>query len=622
MAFEKKQNNNDKNIAALRAMPNNLEAEQAVLGAIISDSQIANDVVCNLSIDDFYSQVNQIVFAEIKELNKASKPIDIIMLSAKLSQTDNVPKDSGIRLAKANDGVSLLEQIGGISMLTDLVQSIASTANFDYYVKILKQKSLLRSIIRRCNQIIANAYEVEDAEKVLAVAESLIYNISESKDTSTLAHITETSVEVLARINQEYTHNASSNSLKVGFENLDEMTSGFVGGQLIILAARPGCGKTSFAMNIVANIARDQPQKVVAVFNLEMSASELVGRMFSNIAKIDGELLKDGSNLNSSHLDLIWKADALLHNSNIYIDDTALITAEQIMSKCRRLKAQKGALDLVVVDYLQLMDSTNPMASKQQQVSDTSRAFKVLAKELKVPIIVLSQMSRDIENREKLKLDATPKLSDLRESGAIEQDADIVFFLSKGDFELFGKEGEAIYLLVAKQRNGSTGQLAFAWNKGLADYTPIRNIVVKAKGEEKVGNDEEGNKQTASSQNSADSKNESGQRNGNGGQSGDIPFNADGDGGESYVQYNAEGAEGGNFEDDLLTNAQPAASSKAVTNKQAEFNAGGNVPEAYADLDNVSEANVMPKNINELDDPLKELQGDKICTKPTTVEEE
>lgn len=462
MAFEK-QSRQKKENTGLRVLPNNYEAEQAVLGAILSDNDIANDIVCDLREEDFYTPAHKIVFKCIKGLNTNNKPIDIVMLSNQLTLEDN------------------LEKIGGVPMLVDLAQSISSTANCNYYVNILKQKSLLRSIIRSCNDIIGSSYEVEDAEKVLALAESLIYGISENKQNSSLLHISEATVEVLKRITDQYQHKTTNTSLKVGFSNLDEHTNGFMGGQLIILAARPGCGKTSFAMNMVANIAHQQPEKVVAVFNLEMSASELVSRLISNIANIDGEILKDGSNLDDQNdMTKIWKAEAVLDQSNVYIDDTTLITAEQILSKCRRLKAQKGALDFVVVDYLQLMDSTSGYSSKQQQVADTSRAFKVLAKELKVPVLVLSQMSRSIEKREQEGLDATPKLSDLRESGAIEQDADIVFFLSKGDFELFGKDGEAIYLNIAKHRNGSTGNLAFAWKKSVMEFVPVKNIVVKA----------------------------------------------------------------------------------------------------------------------------------------------
>lgn len=466
MAFEKKQNNNGKNALTLRTMPNHYEAEQAVLGSIMSDNEIANEFVASLSVADFYTPINSTIFEHILKLNKESRPVDIVMVSDSLSKAEQ------------------LDEIGGFSMLAEMLQNVFSSANCGEYVKILKQKSLLRSIIRKCNEIISSAYEVEDADKVLAVAESLIYSIAENKDTSSLLHVSVSSTNLLNTLNSQFVNKSTNSTLKVGFENLDEMTGGFVGGQLIILAARPGCGKTSFAMNIVANIAREQPEKVVAVFNLEMSARELVGRLISNIARVDSEKLKDGTNLILSEWTPLWKADAALGQSNIYIDDTAAITVEQIMSKCRRLKSQKGALDLVVVDYLQLMESSNTKVSKQQQVSETSRAFKVLAKELKVPIIVLSQMSRDIENREKAGLDATPKLSDLRESGAIEQDADIVFFLSKGDFELSAQDsGTPIYLIVAKQRNGSTGQLGFSWNKPYTDYLPIKNMIVIPKKE-------------------------------------------------------------------------------------------------------------------------------------------
>ncbi|MEG1608571.1 MAG: replicative DNA helicase, partial [Clostridia bacterium] len=421
MASVKKENN-EISAATLRTMPNNFEAEQAVLGAIMSDKDIANEYVANLSVDDFYTPINAIIFERIEELNKASKPTDIVMVSECLAKTQQ------------------LDAIGGFSMLADMLQNVFSTANCAEYVKILKQNSLRRNLIRKCNEIIASAYKLDDAEKVLAVAESLIYSVAEGKDTSTLTHVRAASTDLMQLLNMQFMNRSGNSALKVGFENLDEMTGGFVGGQLIILAARPGCGKTSFAMNIAANIAREQKEKVVAIFNLEMSARELAARLISNISRTDSEKLKDGTSLLIDEFTPLWKADAALGQSNIYIDDTAAITVEQIMSKCRRLKSQKGALDLVIVDYMQLMESSMPKATKQQQVSEISRKFKVLAKELKVPVIVLSQMSRDIENREKNGLDATPKLSDLRDSGTIEQDADMVFFLTKGDFELSDKQ--------------------------------------------------------------------------------------------------------------------------------------------------------------------------------------
>ncbi|MDE6614678.1 MAG: DnaB-like helicase C-terminal domain-containing protein, partial [Clostridia bacterium] len=272
---------------------------------------------------------------------------------------------------------------------------------------------------------------------------------------------------VMERIEKAYSENGSQSGLQVGFRNLDEATNGFLPGQMIVLAARPGCGKTSFVMNMVSNIASKKDSKeVVAVFNLEMSAIELVLRMMSNIAGIDSRDLQKGLE-NKDGLDKIWIAQEVLKNSNVYIDDSAEITTAQIMSKCRRLKAQKGRLDLVVIDYLQLISPTDSRKSKLEQVSDISRFVKLLAKELKVPVIILSQMSRSIEQRD----DKTPMLSDLRDSGAIEQDADIVAFLTEGDFE--ASNGNApICLMIAKHRNGSVCDLYFEWDKSKMRFKP------------------------------------------------------------------------------------------------------------------------------------------------------
>ncbi|MEG2561482.1 MAG: replicative DNA helicase [Clostridia bacterium] len=468
--------NNNATAKKIKAMPVSVEAEQAVLAAIISDNEVAVRIVCNLSEDDFYSPAHREIFKQIKALMAQNKPVDIIMLSNALEREDK------------------LTNVGGVTMLAEIVDSIPSTANCDYYVTILQRNSLLRNIIRRCNEIISTAYEEEDAAKVLAVAEALIYNISQQKETNGLVHVSETAIEVANLLATVFNTKEVLGGLKVGISSLDGETNGFRGGQLIVLAARPGCGKTTFAMNMVANVIKNSEtkDKVVAVFNLEMSAKELVIRLISNLAKVDSKSLQAGSQ-SMQELSRMWEASAVLNESNVFIDDSSLISAEQILSKCRRLKAQKGALDLVVVDYLQLMDTTvaNKNASKQQQVSETSRAMKILAKELNVPVILLSQMSRSIEQRD----DKTPMLSDLRESGAIEQDADMVMFLTEGDFEIYQENCAAIYLLLAKHRNGQTGKFPLKWEKNLMNFVPVSNIVVLSKEQKEAAKKKQGEKE-------------------------------------------------------------------------------------------------------------------------------
>lgn len=449
----------------MMSMPNSMEAEQAVLGAVLSDNDVATDVVCNLAPEDFYLPAHRKIFGEILALTKENRPVDIVMLSSAMERK------------------GILEEVGGVSALSELVGSIPSTANCEYYVSILKRTALSRNIIRKCNEIVEHAYTEEDADKVLAVAESLIYGISEGKENSELAHISHTTVDVLNNLVEIYNTKESKSGLKIGVSTLDELTNGFSGGQLIVLAARPGCGKTSFCMNIVGNLVRSAKDKVLAMFNLEMSANELVVRLISNLSGIDSRRLQRGEEL-PEELNKLWQAAASLNDSNVYIDDTAQITAEQILSKCRRLKAQKGALDLVMIDYLQLMEPSDKSQSKNQQVTEMSRAMKILAKELNVPVVLLSQMSRSIEKREGE--DKRPMLSDLRDSGAIEQDADIVMFLTEGDFEVFSSEAAPIYLMVAKHRNGSTADLALKWDKSTMNFTPVLQIIRKSKEEDEA----------------------------------------------------------------------------------------------------------------------------------------
>ncbi len=482
MAYDKKVLPN-KTLNALRTLPNSYEAEQATLGAIITDNEIADDIIGQLSEADFYTASHKIIFEEIIEIKRSGKPIDIIMLSNNLSQKN------------------LLQNIGGVSMLAELTDALPSVANYKYYVNIIKQKSTLRKVIRACNDIVSQAYEVEDSDKVVAYAEAKIFELSNvNGNKSDLRHISDIAVEVLNKYSEVYQTKTIQSGLKVGLDNLDDLTNGFLPGQMLVLAARPGCGKTSFCMHILANICRQQPERVVACFNLEMSDTELVQRIITNITQTETKKFLKGE-VSQPELDKMWQAGAVFEQTNIYVDDSAVITSEQIMSKCRKLKAKKGRLDFIIIDYLQLMSSMKKTESKQQEVTLMSRNIKILAKELQVPVLILSQMSRSIEKRsEDNPEDAKPKLSDLRESGAIEQDADMVMFLTEGDFELFDKQGVPIYLNVAKHRNGSTGELAFRWDKATMTYYPVFNIVVK-KDEDKTDktNSQETNENTNNS---------------------------------------------------------------------------------------------------------------------------
>ncbi len=441
---QKKENANSSAVALRRTLPHNLEAEDAVLGAFLTDADIMADNLAGLSEDDFYSPANRTVFECMKDLAAKSMPVDIVTVTGKLEREE--------KLADA----------GGLERLEELADTLPSAANCEYYIGILKRDSLMRRIIGTCGKVIDNAFSLDDAQKALAVAEASIYEIGTENQKGELVPISGPAIEVIDRLSEVYKTKKPATGLMSHYRNLDRMTNGFMPGQMIIIAARPGCGKTSFAMSIATNIAKYSPEKVVAAFNLEMSSQELVQRILVSLTGIDNSTLIKGEET-QDELQKLFEAQRQLSESRLFIDDTASQTAEEIMSKCRRLKAKQKRLDLVIIDYLQLMSpSKNRDGNRQQEVADTSRFIKMMAKELKVPVIVLSQMSRDIEKRE----DKTPMLADLRESGSIEQDADMVFFLNNADGENEDTvEKKNVSLIIAKHRNGATGTIYYVFDK-------------------------------------------------------------------------------------------------------------------------------------------------------------
>ncbi len=440
----RKEENSNTAVALRRTLPHNLEAENAVLGAFLTDAEILADMLAGLKEDDFYSPANRVVFACIRDLAARSVPADIVTVTGKLEK----------------DGK--LEEAGGLERLEELADTLPSTANCEYYIEIIKRDALMRRIIGTCGKVIDNAFTLDDSQKALAFAEASIYEIGTENQRGELVPIGEPTLEVVDRLAEVFRTKQPATGLMSHYRNLDRMTNGFMPGQMIIIAARPGCGKTSFAMSIATNIAKYEPEKVVAAFNLEMSSQELVQRILVSLTGIDNSTLIKGEET-QDQLQKLFEAHEKLRDSKLFIDDTASQTAEEIMSKCRRLKAKQKRLDLVIIDYLQLMSpSRNRDGNRQQEVADTSRFIKMMAKELKVPVIVLSQMSRDIEKRE----DKTPMLADLRESGSIEQDADMVFFLNNADGDNEDTvEKKNVSLIIAKHRNGATGTVYYVFDK-------------------------------------------------------------------------------------------------------------------------------------------------------------
>lgn len=443
-----------------KIMPNNLEAEQSLLGSMMIDDEVTTEILSELSEKDFYMNSHRLIFNAMYDLQREGKPVDIITLSDKLSKSTEKDKYGNV---STTDN---LQKVGGMSYLTELTDAIPSSANYRYYFNIVKKNGMLRTIINASNKISENTYKSDDAEMALAFAEKTIFDISDNQENKDLMHVNSTINQVLKGYEDVLINPDCNKGQLSHFKNLDKITNGYKGGQMIVLAARPGCGKTSFAMNIVCNIAKNEPEKVVAVFNLEMSMSELTQRILLTMASVPHESVVSGAS--ADEFKRLWQAKKILEQSNVYIDDTASTTPEQIMSKCRRLKQMKKRLDFVVIDYLQLLKAHTSRQSIQQEVTEISRSLKIMAKELDVPVFALSQTSRDLEKRD----DGDPKMSDLRESGAIEQDADQVYFLVKQKLGE-GSVEDIINLHIVKHRSGACGTISFKWQGNMVKFTPL-----------------------------------------------------------------------------------------------------------------------------------------------------
>lgn len=443
-----------------KIMPNNLEAEQSLLGSMMIDDEVTTEILSELNEKDFYMNSHRLIFNAMYDLQREGKPVDIITLSDKLSKSTEKDKYGNV---STTDN---LQKVGGMSYLTELTDAIPSSANYRYYFNIVKKNGMLRTIINASNRISENTYKSDDAEMALAFAEKTIFDISDNQENKDLMHVNSTINQVLKGYEDVLINPDCNKGQLSHFKNLDKITNGYKGGQMIVLAARPGCGKTSFAMNIVCNIAKNEPEKVVAVFNLEMSMSELTQRILLTMASVPHESVVSGAS--ADEFKRLWQAKKILEQSNVYIDDTASTTPEQIMSKCRRLKQMKKRLDFVVIDYLQLLKAHTSRQSIQQEVTEISRSLKIMAKELDVPVFALSQTSRDLEKRD----DGDPKMSDLRESGAIEQDADQVYFLVKQKLGE-GSVEDIINLHIVKHRSGACGTISFKWQGNMVKFTPL-----------------------------------------------------------------------------------------------------------------------------------------------------
>jgi replicative DNA helicase len=434
-------------------MPHNLDAEKSVLGCAFLSKNSLTKICEDLYSYMFYSEANQKIFEAIKRCYDAKVPIDITTVMDELEKK----KD--------------LSAIGGIEYLSDVIDSVPTAANLDYYIKIVKDKAVMRNLIETATDIVTDAYEEgEDVTHLLDTAEKKILNVVKERQTSDFIHIKDA-----IAIAQENLEKLSQNKEEVtgvptGFYDLDKVTSGLHAGEMIIIAARPGMGKTAFALNI-ATYAAQNTSKAVAIFNLEMPAEQLVNRMRSSVGQIDSGKIRTG---NMSHDD--WKrineANSQLAETNIQIVDDAGITAAEIKAKCRNLANKEEGLALVIIDYLQLVTSGGKRPeSRQQEVSDISRSLKTMAMELKVPVIALAQLSRNAEKRESNQ----PMLADLRESGSIEQDADMVLFINRSDYykakeQLDASKNVVADIIIAKHRKGSTGKFQLLFELNMSNF--------------------------------------------------------------------------------------------------------------------------------------------------------
>ena len=431
-------------------MPNNVEAEQNVLGALLIDDKMADVIMPTLAVEDFFVSQNRIIYAAMRELVERSSPIDTVSVADKLELQGK------------------LDEVGSIDYLNSLAMGVVSSANAKYYADIIKRDSLTRKVIAAGNDILEYAYTCEDGADALGKAEQLVFKIAEEKTDKALTHAKEALATAFQNIQDAQAGNTPSNLIFTGFTNLDRKTKGLKPGDFVILAARPGVGKTALALNIAVNCLLKN--KTVAVFNMEMTAPALVKRMLAYLSGVTFESMDVRGQLSDSDIAKLYNAYTTLLGKELYIDDYSMNHPSDILSKCRRLKREKG-LDLVIVDYLQLMEADSKgraSESRQNDVSTMSRQLKVYAKELGVPILALSQMSRGAEKEGR-----APQLSDLRDSGAIEQDADVVMFLhdpSKVDENLPKDE---ILLLLRKNRSGSIGEMKLHWDGNTTTFRDI-----------------------------------------------------------------------------------------------------------------------------------------------------
>ncbi len=434
----------------IRVPPQNIDAEKSVLGSLLIDEEAIGTAIEMLDETWFYEQSHRQIFRAILALYGERKNVDLITLSDKLK----------------SDGI--LEQVGGISYLSFLIDLVPSAANVEHYANIVKEKGVLRRLIKNATNIIAESYEsTGNIDEVVDNAERLIFEVADLKQRSQSVHIKDLVRQSIEKLDFLYQRKQHVTGIPTGFEKFDHMTSGLQNSDLIIIAGRPSMGKSALAISMAEYVGIEQ-KKGVGVFSLEMSKEQLVQRMLCSQARVDAHKVRSGF-LAPADWPKLTSAAGRLSESKIFIDDTPAISVLELRAKARRLKANQG-IELIILDYLQLMRSTVQSESRQQEISEISRSLKALARELNVPVIALSQLSRAVESRQ----DHKPQLSDLRESGAIEQDADLVVLLMREEYYNPTEENKGVAdVMIAKQRNGPVGTVKLAFIK---EYMRFENL--------------------------------------------------------------------------------------------------------------------------------------------------
>lgn len=435
-----------------RIPPQNIDAEQSIIGGLLVEPETSDSILEDISSEDFYNNSHKKIYKVIQSLQKKSQPIDLVTVS-------NALKDLG-----------QLDEIGGAAYLAEMVNETPLSGNIESYAKIVKEKSILRKLISVSQSIAGKAYDMdfEDIESFLDHAEAEVFNVAEERDTQGLVPVSEIVSSSVKRIEDLYEKKIDITGISTGFSDLDRMTAGFQPGEMIIVAARPSMGKTAFSLNLATHAALKE-KKNVAFFSVEMSKETLMLRLLALESEISMSDMRVGKVPDKSWTKLIDVASKL-SGIQLYIDDSSGVSPYEIRAKCRRLKKQQG-LDMIIVDYLQIMDLKQKVESRERAVSEMSRMLKAIAKELNVPIIALAQLNRGVEGR----TDRRPLLSDLRESGSIEQDADVIMMLYREDYYEKGNlnNNGIAEVIINKQRNGPVGTIKLGWS---AQYGRFSNL--------------------------------------------------------------------------------------------------------------------------------------------------